>query len=116
MWTHISWIHLAPGPLGPRSWTLTQSESLLTFVIRQISEIHRLTDFLVRGSAQLHVHGDRFYDGGVVVSWSLEDDGDLPVNIGLGEGAFGLPAVGGEESHLDVIWRMMGDDGRRVRN
>lgn len=55
------------------------------------------------------MHGDRFYDGGVVVSRSLEDDGDLPVNVGLGEGAFGLPAIGGEESHLDVIWRMMGD-------
>lgn len=77
---------------------------MLTFVIRQISEIHWFTDFLIGRSAQLHVHGDRLYCGGVIVGRSLEDDGYLAMNIGLGEGTFGLPAIRGEESHLNVIW------------
>ena len=81
---------------------------LLTFVIGQVSEVHRFTDLLVRGSAQLHLHSDRFHYGGVTVGRSLEDDGHLAMDIGLGEGAPCLPAIGGEESYLDVIWRKGG--------
>lgn len=47
--------------------------------------------------------GDRLHDVGVVIGRRLEHDGDLPMDVGLGEGAFGLPTVGGEESHLNVI-------------
>lgn len=59
------------------------------------------------------MHSDRFHYGGVIVGRSLEDNGYLAMNIGLGEGAFGLPAIGGEESHLDVIWKERGMMGRQ---
>lgn len=81
---------------------------VLTFIIGQISEIHRFTDFLIGRSPQLHVDSDRLHYVRVVIGWSLKDDGYLAVNVGLGERAFSLPAIGGKESHLDVIWRKGG--------
>lgn len=77
--------------------------SVLTFVFRQISEVHRFADFLVGGSAQLHVNGDRLGYVGVVVLRSLEHNSHLTMNVGLGKRTSGLPSVGGEESHLNVI-------------
>lgn len=59
------------------------------------------------------MHRHRLRYGSVVVLRRLEDDGDLAMNISLGEGAFGLPAVCGEEPHLDVVCRKTG--GKEVR-
>lgn len=75
----------------------------LTFVVRQVSEIHRFADFLVGRSAQLHVDGERLHDAGVVIGRRLEHNGDLAVDVRLGEGAFGLPTVRREEPHLNVV-------------
>lgn len=94
----------------------TWREFLITFVFGQISEIHRFADFLVGGPAQLHVHGDRLGYVGVEVRRRLEHDRHLTMNVGLGKRTSGLPSVGGEKSHLDVIcWeKRWWDDGMIV--
>lgn len=48
------------------------------------------------------MHGDGGCDGGVKIWGGFEDDCHLSVHVGLGEGAFGLPALH-EEADLDVV-------------
>ena len=79
---------------------------LLTFVMGKIAELHWLAHFLVSRPAQLHAYGNRGSDVEVVVGRALKDNGRLAMDVGLGERALGLPAVKGEETHFDVIWKM----------
>lgn len=112
MVTRFTHIHPRPLPAVTNEWwefqLITERRTAITFVVGQVSKIHRFTDFLIRRPAQLHVHAGRLRYRYVTVGRSLKDDGHLAMNVGLGEGAFGLPAVIREESHLNVVWKKGG--------
>lgn len=76
----------------------------LTWVGRQVLEVHRFADLAVRGPAQLHLDSDGLAEVSFGVRRCAEHDGHLPVDVGLGERALPLPGVL-EEAHLDVLCR-----------
>lgn len=82
----------------------------LTWVSRQVLEVHRLTDLAVGWPAKLHLDSDWLREVSVAVRWRAEHNGHLPVDVGLGEGALPLPGVL-EEAHLDVLCRGGGVGG-----
>lgn len=76
----------------------------LTWIRRQVLEVHWLTDLAVRGPAELHLDSNGFSEVSVAVGGRAEHDGHLPVDISLGERSLPLPGVL-EETHLDVLCR-----------
>lgn len=76
----------------------------LTWVSRQVLEVHRLADLAVRGSTELHLYANGFREVSVAVRRRAEHNGHLSVDISLGESAFSLPGVL-KEAHLDVFCR-----------
>lgn len=62
-------------------------------LVGQVSEVDGGAALAVRGPLQLHAHGDRGAQRGVPEGRRAEHDGDLAVNVGLGEGTLGLPVV-----------------------
>lgn len=74
----------------------------LTWVSRQVLEVHGLADLAVRGPAELHLDSNGLREVSVAVWRRAEHDGHLSVDVGLGERALSLPGVL-EEAHLDVL-------------
>ena len=75
----------------------------LTWVGGQVGEPHGLAVHAVRDAAEHHVHGELLADVLVAVRRRLEHDGDLPVDVRLGELPLPLPGVAPEDD-LDVVW------------
>lgn len=74
----------------------------LTWVSRQVLEVHWLADLAVRGPAELHFHSNRLREVSVTVRRCAEHNGHLPMDVRLGECALSLPGVL-EKTHLDVL-------------
>lgn len=77
-------------------------QSRLTWVFRQVREGDGLALHLVGEAAQRDADLHLLRDVRVLVRWSLEHDGNLPVHIGLCELAVCLPGTSPEDD-LDVI-------------
>ena len=73
-----------------------------TWVIREVLEVHWLTDLAVRGPTELHLDSNGLGEISVAVGRHAEHDGHLPMDIGLGESALSLPGVL-EETHLNIL-------------
>lgn len=78
--------------------------SALTRVVRQVREADGIALHLVRDAAQEDADFHLLRDVLVLVGRGLEDDGDLPVDIRLGELAVCLPGIMPEDD-LDVVCR-----------
>lgn len=77
-------------------------QSWLTWVVWQVREANRLALHLVREATQGDADFDLFRDVLVLVGWSLEHDGDLPVHVCLGKFPARLPRPS-PENDLYVI-------------
>lgn len=76
--------------------------SQITWISGEVLEVHGLADLAVGRPAELHLHFHGLRQVRIAVGRRAEHDGDLPVDVGLGEGAFTFPRVS-EEAHLDVL-------------
>lgn len=86
---------------------------MLTWIVRQVGELHRLAVHSVRDAAESHVDLDLFGDVLLLIRWRLEDDGDLPVHVGLCKLGLGLP-VSQTEDDLDVICGIPSDNKHAI--
>lgn len=75
---------------------------ILTWIVRQVGELHRLAVHAVWNATERHVDLNCISDVLLLIRRRLEDDGDLPMDIGLRKLGLGLP-VSETEDDLDVI-------------
>lgn len=90
-------------PVGMNVQLKTSSTRGPTFFLGQVSEIHRVTDFLVRGPPQLHLHSHRL-NYVSVKGWGSKDNGHLAVHVSLWENSLGFPFIH-EKPDFYVIWK-----------
>lgn len=69
----------------------------LTWVRLQVRERYRLALHLIWDATQEDVDHNLLSDVLVLIGWSLKHDGDLPVNVRLGEFPIRLPRAFSEE-------------------
>lgn len=86
---------------------MSNVQTVLTGICRQVLEVHGLADLPVRRPPQLHFHWDGDAEVSAAVWRRAEHDGHLPVYVRLREGALALPGVA-EEAHLDILCMQTG--------
>lgn len=84
------------------SWELYIVRLPFTWVGRKVLEVHWFADLPVGRPSELHLDSNGLWEVSVAVRRRAEHDGDLSVDISLGEGALPLPGVL-EEAHLNVL-------------
>lgn len=75
---------------------------VLTWIVRQVGELHRLTVHAVWNATERHVNLDLFSNVLLLIRRRLEDNGDLPMHVSLCKLSLSLP-VAQTEDDLDVV-------------